>query len=168
MTSRRDFLKTIITAAGMVSLNNVFSAQDVLAALRPRRLLKLYNPHTGERLTLRYSTRGTWNKEDQEKVFILCKKGITADAIEEFHDHVQVVNRFVIGAVMLTEPILSIMRRELRRINPSLKVTNEEIEGIIATELLKRDVVEGESFEDAKKRVKKATKKTKPKSTQSA
>jgi uncharacterized protein YcbK (DUF882 family) len=74
MTSRRDFLKTIITAAGMVSLHNVFSAQDVLAALKPRRLLNLYNPHTGEQLLLRYSSRGIRNKDDQEKLnyFLRC------------------------------------------------------------------------------------------------
>jgi len=107
-------------------------------------------------------------KEDQERVFLLCKKGITTDAIEEFHNHVRVVNRFMIGAVVLTEPILNVIRKELRRITPGLKVTNEEIESIIATELLKRDVVDGKSFENARKRVKKAAKKAKSKSSQSA
>lgn len=105
------------------------------------------------------------NQEDQEKVFILCKKGIAADAIEEFHDRAQVVNRFMIGAVVLTEHVVNAIRKELRHIAPGLKVTNEEIERIIASELLKRDVVEGERFEDAKKRVRRATRKSKPKTT---
>jgi len=105
------------------------------------------------------------NQGDQEKVFLLCKKGVTTDAIEEFHDYIQVVNRFMIGAVILTEPVISVIRRELRRLNPGLKVANEEIENIVISELLKRDVVEGESFENAKKRIKKASKKTKPKTT---
>jgi uncharacterized protein YcbK (DUF882 family) len=74
MTSRRDFLKTVITAAGMLSFNNLLSAQDVLAALRPRRLLNLYNVHTGEHLNLRYSTQGIWNEDYQEKInyFLRC------------------------------------------------------------------------------------------------
>jgi len=104
------------------------------------------------------------SKDEQEKVFLLCKKGITTDAIEEFHDYIKVVNRFVIGAVILTDPVLGVIRRELRRITPGLKVENDEVRSIIETELLKRDVVEGDSFENARKRVKKATKKTKPKS----
>jgi hypothetical protein len=108
------------------------------------------------------------NQDDQEIVFLLCKKGITTEAIEEFHDYIRVVNRFTIGAVVLTEPVINVIRKELRQITPGLKVTNEEIESIIATQLLKRDVVEGESFENARKRVKKAAKKAKPKSTQSA
>lgn len=118
--------------------------------------------------TIDFNLLNPRNQDDQGKVFILCKKGITADAIEEFHDHIQVVNRFIIGAVLSTEPVISAIRRELKRINPGLKVANEEIEGIVTTELLKRDVVEGESFKNAMKRVKKAAKKTKPKSTQSA
>ena len=73
----------------------------------------------------------------------------------------------MIGAVVLTEPVLNIIRKVLRQITPGLKVTNDEIESIIATELLKRDVVDGKSFENARKRVRKATKKAKPKSTQS-
>jgi uncharacterized protein YcbK (DUF882 family) len=61
-------------AAGMVLLHDMFSAYDVLAALKPRRLLNLYNPHTGEQLLLRYSSRGIWNKDDQEKLnyFLRC------------------------------------------------------------------------------------------------
>jgi len=74
MTSRRDFLKTIVTAAGMVSLHNMLSAQDLLAALRPRRVLNLYNTHTDEQLSLPYSPRGIWSKDDQEKLnyFLRC------------------------------------------------------------------------------------------------
>ncbi len=107
------------------------------------------------------------NRDDQEKVFLLCKKGITTDAIEEFHDHIRIVNRFMIGAVVLTETVLNVIRKVLRQVTPGLKVTNDEIESIIATELLKRDVVDGKSFENARKRVRKATKKAKPKPTQS-
>jgi len=114
--------------------------------------------------TIDFTLLNPRNQDDQEKVFLLCKKGITTDAIEEFHDYIQVVNRFIIGAVMLTEPVISVIRRELRRLNPGLKVMNEEIENIVISELLKRDVVEGESFENAIKRIKKASKKAKPKS----
>ena len=39
-------------------------------------------------------------QEDQDKVFLLCKEGIEKAAIEEFHDHVQSVNRFMVGAIV--------------------------------------------------------------------
>jgi hypothetical protein len=31
-------------------------------------------------------------QEDQEKIYLLCKEGIISAAIEEYHDHVQMVN----------------------------------------------------------------------------
>lgn len=96
--------------------------------------------------------------EDQYKVFLLCKEGIARAAIEAFHNHVQNVNRFIIGAIILSKPVLSLIRRELRRISSSTKVKEEEIEQIISTEVLKRDIVEGESAEKALKRAKKALK----------
>lgn len=97
--------------------------------------------------------------DDQEKIYLLCKEGIAMAAIEEFHDHVQMVNRFTIGAISLTQPVINVIRKELRRISPGLKVTNEEIKKLLVSEVLKRDVLEGESFDSTNKKVKKSSKK---------
>lgn len=98
------------------------------------------------------------NQDDQERAFLLCKEGIATAAIEEFHDHIQTVNRFMIGAITLTEPVINVIRKELRRISPGTKVTSEEIENIIVSQVLKRDVVEDEIFRNAKKKINKASK----------
>ena len=104
------------------------------------------------------STINPRKQEDQGKVFLLCKEGIAKAAIEEFHEHVQSVNRFIIGAIILSKPVLSLIRRELRRISSGIKVTEDEIENIINSEVLKRDIIEGESAEKAFKHVKKTLK----------
>jgi predicted type IV restriction endonuclease len=98
-------------------------------------------------------------QDDQNKIFLLCKEGIAKAAMEEFHDHVQSVNRFMLGAIILSDSVVSTIRRELRKISDGVKVTEEEIEVILSSEVLKRDVVHGESAEEAMKRVKKALKK---------
>ena len=98
-------------------------------------------------------------QEDQDKVFLLCKEGIEKAAIEEFHDHVQSVNRFMVGAIVQSDPVISVIRRELRRIADGVKVTEEEIQTILYAEVLKRDIVQGEHAEEAVTRVKKAQKK---------
>jgi hypothetical protein len=103
--------------------------------------------------------------EDQEKLFLLCKEGITKAAMDEFAERVQSVNRFMIGAVMLTDPVVSQVRRELRRMAPGLKVENGEIESIIKAEVFKREVIEGDFADRAKAIIKKANraqKKVKP------
>jgi len=109
--------------------------------------------------TIDFSTLNPRKAEDQEKVFLICKEGLAKDAIEEFHDHVQSVNRFMIGAITLSEPVVNLIRRELKAICPGVKVTNEEIEGILSSEVLKRDVVNSESADEAMKRVSKGLKK---------
>ena len=98
-------------------------------------------------------------QEDQDKVFLLCREGIEKAAIEEFHDHVQSVNRFMVGAIVQSDPVISVIRRELRRIADGVKVTEEEIQTILYAEGLKRDIVQGEHAEEAVTRVKKAQKK---------
>lgn len=99
--------------------------------------------------------------EDQNKLFLLCKEGVKKSAIEEFHDYVQSVNRFTVGAVILSEPVLSVIRRELRKMTPGLKVSVEEIEEILKLETLKREIVDGDNAQDAAKRVKKLHRKKK-------
>jgi len=93
--------------------------------------------------------------EDQDRLFILCKEGLDKAAIEEFNEYVRSVNKFIIGAIIQSEPIIEIIRRELRRVSPGLKVEKEEIEKIVSSEVLKRDVLEGESYSEAKSRLKK-------------
>lgn len=107
-------------------------------------------------------------QEDQDKIYLLCKEGTVSEAIEEYHGRAQMLNRFMISAVSLTQPVLGTIRRELRRISPSLKVTDEEIKNILTSEVIKREVLEGEEFEIANRKVKKASKKTETKPAQTA
>ena len=94
--------------------------------------------------------------EDQETLFLLCKEGLSRAVIEEYHKHVQGVNKFMIGAIMLSEKGLDFISRELKRTTHGLRVGNDDINAIIQGEVLKRDVVEGELIDQAKARVKKA------------
>ncbi len=82
--------------------------------------------------------------EDQEKLFLLCKKGISSEAREDYFERAQCVNRFMVGAMILSGNVLNKIRTELKRISPGLKVENPEIENILKNEVLKRDVVEGD------------------------
>ncbi len=98
-------------------------------------------------------------KEDQETLFLLCKRGVRKDLIDEFYEYRQSVNRYTIGALLLTEPVTSIVRRELRKIKEGIKVSNEEIEELIANEVLKRDLIESDAAKEAHKNVQRSMKK---------
>jgi hypothetical protein len=101
--------------------------------------------------------------EDQEKLFLLCKEGLSRAAMDEFHERVQSVNRFILGALALSEPVVSVIRRELRKMVSGLKVENEEIERILKNEVLKREIFEGDPAAKAKSRVKRAASQAKKK-----
>jgi len=94
---------------------------------------------------------------DQEMLFLLCKEGLKKAAIKEYHDHVQVVNRYVLAALVGSDPMLAALRRELRRLSPGLKVSTEEVASLLP-DVLKRDVVEHECAKKARSRVQRVQK----------
>ena len=109
-----------------------------------------------------FTTINPRKKEDQEVLFNLCKRGVAKNVIDEFHERLQIVNRYTIGVVMLSEPVINVIRKELRNIKNGLKVSNEEIEELISEEVLKRDLIESEVAQQAKKKIQKIlNKKTK-------
>ena len=96
-------------------------------------------------------------RDDQDRLFILCKEGLDKAAIDEFHEYISSVNKFMIAAVIQGDPVLDAIRRELRRISPGVKVEKDEINDILVNEVLKRDVLEGEPANRASSRVRKAS-----------
>lgn len=95
-------------------------------------------------------------QEHQDLLFLLCKEGASKAAIEDFHEHLKCVNKFIIGAILQAEPGLALIRRELKRVSPGLKVELDEISHILVGEVLKRDTYDGELADEAKARVKRA------------
>lgn len=96
--------------------------------------------------------------DDIERLFLLCKEGLAKDAIDEFHEYTQNVNRFVIAAIIQSDPVLNVLRREIRRMAPTAKASNDEIAEILP-DVLKRDVIEGDSAKQAERRINKSSKK---------
>ncbi len=98
--------------------------------------------------------------EDLELLYLLCREGLAKDAIEDFHTRAQTVNRFILAALIQHDSVLSVLRREIRRLAPDAKekVTTEEIEALLP-DVLKRDVMEGDAAKDAERRVRRASQK---------
>jgi predicted type IV restriction endonuclease len=97
--------------------------------------------------------------DDIDRLFLLCKEGLAKAAIEEFHEHSQNVNRFVVAALMRSDAVLNVLRREIRRLAPGTKVTTEELDALLP-DVLKRDVIDGESAKQAERRVRKSSAKS--------
>lgn len=93
------------------------------------------------------------NSNDVERLYLLAKEGWSKSLLGEYHTQRQILSRYFIGAIILSDPVLDVVRRELRRLSPDVKIETEEIQEVIIQEVFKRDVVEGEKAEDAKKKI---------------
>lgn len=97
-----------------------------------------------------------------ELLYLLSREGLMKAALEDHYLRRQATSRHLLGALLLTEPVLAVVRRELRRMSPDLKVSLEELQATISCEVLKRDVTEGEEAAAAVKRVQKTMAKATP------
>jgi hypothetical protein len=95
-------------------------------------------------------------EEDQRRIFMLSREGLISEAMNLFHQHAAILNPYTVTQVILQEPVLSVIRREIRRIFPDIKVSQEELHTMMRSSILKREVIEGEKAADAASRLKKA------------
>ena len=99
--------------------------------------------------------------EDQETLFLFSREGIDKSAREDYYERVKSVNRFVFGNIVLSDPVVTLIRREVKKLSKGLKLDKSEVDTILRKEVLKRDVIEGEEAAKALARVKQIARKTK-------
>ncbi len=97
------------------------------------------------------------NANDVERLFLLTKEGWGKSVLGEYHAQMQVLNRYFIVATILTDPVLDVIRRELRRVSPDVKIETDTIQEVLMQEVFKREVVEGERAEEAKRKISRAS-----------
>ena len=96
------------------------------------------------------------NSADIQSLFLLSREAIKKSALPNYHEHLQATNRFLLGALILTDPVINTIRREVKRISPGIQVGTDEIRKTLQEEVLKREVTQGDQAEEASKQVKKA------------
>lgn len=89
--------------------------------------------------------------DDLDLLFLLSKEGWLKNHIEQYHAQKQVLSKFYLANILLGAETVKTVRRELRKLSPDIKVTDEQILNVIQQEVLKREVIEGEKVEEAKK-----------------
>jgi hypothetical protein len=91
-----------------------------------------------------------------EKLYLISKDAGSSSQIDLYWRHKEATSRYVVAQLLLTEPLLGIVRRQLRSLFPGLKVSTNEIGQLVRLEVLKRDVLEGDRAIAAERTVKKA------------
>ncbi|RUX09243.1 restriction endonuclease subunit R [Mesorhizobium sp. M8A.F.Ca.ET.059.01.1.1] len=96
------------------------------------------------------------NEEHLQCLFLFAKEGLTIDAMDAFHQQAQLFNKFTVSAIIRSEPVISVVRREIRRLFPDIKVGNENLSQLVENEVIKRDTIEGDKAKEAVARMRKA------------
>ncbi|WP_341704487.1 type I restriction enzyme HsdR N-terminal domain-containing protein [Ferrovibrio sp.] len=89
----------------------------------------------------------------------LSRECFAKDALATFYQQQQILSRYSLGHMILSDGVLSALRREIRQIAPKLKVDDAKLRAVLENEVLKREVVEGEYADAAKSTIGKMTKK---------
>lgn len=105
---------------------------------------------------INFSNINPKNENHIEPVYYLCKEALGKSLLDEYHSQKQALSKYYIGQMILTETILDVIKRELKRLTPGVKIENEEIEEVLRSDIIKRDVLEGDKALDAKKKIQKA------------
>lgn len=88
-----------------------------------------------------------------EFFFLISKEGVSKSAIATFHEECQLTSKYMVAAALMTEPVVSAVRRQLVAAGKGVKITDEQILTTLQNLVLKREVLEGEEAVKAKRRL---------------
>lgn len=103
-----------------------------------------------------FSTLNSRSEHDLELIYLWCKEGWQRSVLGEYHTQRQALSRFFVGAMLQTNPVLEVIRRELRRVSPDVRIDIDQIKEVLLSEVIKREVIEGDKADEARKKIAKA------------
>jgi hypothetical protein len=98
--------------------------------------------------------------EDVDLVGLLAKEGWQKAHLGDYHSQRQALSRFTLGALILTDPVVTVLRREVRRLAREVKVDAEQLRAVLEVEVLKREVLEGDKADAARRQIARASSRT--------
>lgn len=99
------------------------------------------------------------SEQDIELLYLWCKEGWQRSVLGDYHTQKQALSRFFIGAMLQNDPVLEVIRRELRRLSPDVRIDIEQIRAVLINEVIKREVIEGDKADEARKKIARAASK---------
>lgn len=106
------------------------------------------------------STISLKNERDMERLITVTKEGVEKGAREDLYEKTQCVNRFVAGALILSDAIVSVLKREFKKLADGISIEDAEVVALLRDGVLRRDLLDGEEAEAAMSKVNKHFKQT--------
>lgn len=87
---------------------------------------------------------------------LFAKEGWQKARLAEHHAHKQLLNKYTLAAAILSEPVLDVVRRQLRRVSQDIKISEEDLRESLRNEVIKREVLEGDKAVAAARQIARA------------
>jgi predicted type IV restriction endonuclease len=99
------------------------------------------------------------SEKEIEALFVISKDGQEKSAIEDYYTSLLIKNKFIIGSLLNSPEIYSVIRKTMKKLFEDVKISEEEIADIMANDIIKREIIDSEDSKKAKKDIEKAYKK---------
>jgi hypothetical protein len=101
----------------------------------------------------------------------LSREGFTQSSMTAFFHQQQATSKYSLAALLTSESLLLALKRELKKLSPTIKVEDEFLKNLLQNEVIKRELVDSEEAKATADIIKKANKaqaklKAKPIATQ--
>lgn len=106
-----------------------------------------------------FSNLSSKNKQHLEILFSISKEGCTKSVLDELHSRRQILSKYFIASVIMSDPIIGGIRKELRKIAPDVKTDDGNIKKVISLDIFKREIIESEKTKEAEKKISREIKK---------
>lgn len=88
----------------------------------------------------------------------LSREGFTQSSMTAFFQQQQATSKFSLAVLLTSENLLSALKKELRKISPTIKIDDDFLKATLQNEVLKRELVDSEEAKAAVEVIKKANK----------
>ncbi|MCL2381840.1 MAG: type I restriction enzyme HsdR N-terminal domain-containing protein [Treponema sp.] len=100
------------------------------------------------------------SKKEFEVMYAISKDGQGKSSIDELYAANQAKSKFMVGALLNSEEVHSLIRKNIKKLYGDVKISNEEIASIMVNDIIKREILDSEESKKAKKDIEKASKKS--------
>lgn len=85
----------------------------------------------------------------------LSREGFTQSSMTAFYQQQQATSKYSIGALLTTDAVLLTLKKELKKLSPTSKIEDDFLKNLLLTDVIKRELIEGEQATAASELIKK-------------
>ena len=100
------------------------------------------------------------NQDHLESLYRLSKEGWMKSTLNDYYEQRQALSKYSIAAIISTDSVLSVIRKNLKLISPDAKINAGQIRSVLEQEVINKELLEGDRADEARKKIAKALKKS--------